>query len=125
MIIGIGTDLVQIPRIEKVYKRFPNRFAARLLAEEEREAYQQCRVPAVFLAKRFAIKEAAAKALGFGIRHGIQFVDFIVTHNGDGQPQLTLTGRALEFAKEKNIQRFHVSVSDDAPHVLAFVVMEG
>ena len=124
MIAGIGTDLVLVHRIEKVLNRFPERFPNRILAKEERAEYEKCREPAIFLAKRFAIKEAAAKALGSGIRHGVQFIDFIVTHTGEGQPQLIFTGYALEIAKEKNIKGFHVSVTDDIPYVLAFVVLE-
>ena len=124
MIVGIGTDLIQVHRIERVLKRFPERFAKRILAEEETAEYEACRNRAVFLAKRFAVKEAAAKALGTGIRHGVQFIDFIVMHNGEGQPQLVFTGCALEIAKSKNVRGFHVSVTDDMPYVRAFVVLE-
>ena len=124
MIVGIGTDFIQVPRIAKVLERFPERFAKRILAAEEYVEYSACLDRAVFLAKRFAIKEAAAKALGYGIRDGIQFIDFRVKHTEKGQPQLILTGRALEIATQQHICGFHVSVTDDKPYVLAFVVLE-
>lgn len=124
MIVGIGTDLVHLPRIEKVFNRFPTRFMKRILAEAEYVAYEACQNQVVFLAKRFAIKEAAAKALGCGFRDGVQFIDFMVTHTKAGQPQLRLTGRALEKATEKQITGFHVSVTDEGSYVLAFVVYD-
>ncbi len=124
MIVGIGTDLVSIARIERLYQRHPERFVQRILASSELAAfYSSCNKPA-FLAKRFAVKEAAAKALGLGIRSGLTFRDFRVHRDPKGQPVLSLEGKASRIAKSKKIQALHLSISDERTHALAFVVLE-
>lgn len=92
-IVGLGTDIVEIARIEAVIKRSADSLAKRILTENEFAQFQQQAQPARFLAKRFAVKEAAAKALGTGIRNGLAFNQFEVSNDSLGKPLLTLVGR--------------------------------
>ncbi len=117
MIIGTGIDLVQIPRIEKAIARFGDKFLRRILTENER----QRSTSAAYVARRFATKEAAAKALGTGIGQFAKFHDIETVHDDLGKPSLVLHGAA----KEKFPHMVsHVSVSDDYPHATAMVILE-
>lgn len=122
-IVGIGTDLVHIPRIEQIYARFGARFADRILHPDERTEFNQSKQPVSFLAKRFAAKEALAKALGTGIAHGVQFHDFIIRKDARGQPQVTLEGGAKRHAAQHPVTAVHLSISDEREYALAFVVL--
>ncbi len=122
MIMGIGTDLAQISRLAESLQRFEQKFATRILAPEELPAYQGSAFPAKFLAKRFAVKEAAAKALGTGIGE-VSWHDIYIEHDERGAPLLRFQGRASELAKSKGINHLHVSISDEQDFALAFVVL--
>ncbi|MBF9001627.1 MULTISPECIES: holo-ACP synthase [Vibrio] len=124
MIIGLGTDISEIARIEKALDRTGASFARRILTESEIEAFSQHKQPARFLAKRFATKEAAAKALGTGIAQGVSFQDFTVTHDELGKPLLSVSGMALTLAKQKGIRSFHLSISDERNYAVATVIAE-
>lgn len=124
MIAGIGIDLVAVERIDRMHARHGERFARRLLAEAEWPDYRAARDPVRLLAKRFAAKEAAAKALGTGIAHGIRFSDLWTGHDASGAPLLHWGGRARERAGELGIVHAHLSISDESDHVVAFVVLE-
>ena len=125
MIVGIGTDLVEISRIRKIHERFGERLADRLLGQLELEGFTSCPDPAAFLAKRFAAKEAAAKALGTGFQQGLSWADIQVCHSALGQPQLCWAGRALERLHTLGVQvQSHISIADERGHALAFVVLE-
>ncbi|WP_210396712.1 holo-ACP synthase [Motiliproteus sediminis] len=124
MIAGIGTDLVQIKRIAAALERSGPRFAERILAPEERAEYAAAARPAVFLAKRFAVKEAASKALGTGIAKGVSWHHIQLRHAASGAPLLHLCGRAAELQQVQQIDALHVSLSDEQDHVIAFVVLE-
>ncbi|HEY5717591.1 MAG TPA: holo-ACP synthase [Motiliproteus sp.] len=124
MIVGIGTDLVQIKRIEAALARTGPRFAERILAPIERPDYAAAPHPARFLAKRFAVKEAAAKALGTGIAKGISWHHIYLQHDPLGAPRLCLTGAAAERQTMQQIDSLHVSLSDEQEYVIAFVVLE-
>lgn len=121
MISGIGTDIVQLTRIRSALGRRGDGLARRLLAENEWQGYQKQPDPARFLAKRFAAKEAALKALGTGLRHGIRWHDVAVTNDGDGKPQLLFAGRAAQILAGR---RSHLSISDEQDYALAFVIIE-
>lgn len=123
-IAGIGTDIVGIARIRQVHERHPQRFAKRILHLTELDEYAQHPDPAIFLAKRFAVKEAAAKALGTGMRNGVCFTDFSVDHSPLGQPELVCTGCARELMDVRGIRDTHLSLSDETEFVVAFVVLE-
>lgn len=118
MILGIGTDLTQVSRIEAALARTGERFSHRVLNSEELARAPQP-MTASFLAKRWAAKEAAAKALGSGIGGQAHFHDFTVSNDPSGAPQLTLSGQALETSKGEGV--WHLSLSDDGGFALAFV----
>lgn len=125
MIVGIGTDLVEIARIHKAHQRFGRRLAQRLLGPMELEDFATCGDPAAFLARRFAAKEAAAKALGTGFQQGLSWSDIQVCHSGLGQPRLCWAGRALaRFQTLGSGLQSHISIADERDYALAFVVLE-
>jgi len=124
MIVGIGTDLVQIKRIAAALARTGPRFAERILAPQERAEYAAAPRPAVFLAKRFAVKEAASKALGTGIAKGISWHHIQLCHNALGAPQLQFSGVAAELQRLQQIDQLHVSLSDEQDYVIALVILE-
>lgn len=123
-IIGLGTDIVEIARIESVIERSKDSLAKRILTEREFVQYQQQAKPARFLAKRFAVKEAAAKALGTGIRNGLAFNQFEVTNDELGKPLLNLNGEAQRLADVLNATHFHVSITDERHYAAATVIIE-
>lgn len=125
MIVGLGTDLVEIARMERLLARHGERALERLLhAGERAECPPAPNRAARFLARRFAAKEAAAKALGTGIADGIRFVDLQVGHDGRGRPLLQLHGGARRRAEALGAVSHHLSISDEQTHALAFVVLE-
>ncbi len=124
MILGIGTDIVEVARIEQALERLGRRFARRILSDQELEEFDDHRMPERFLAKRFAVKEAAAKALGTGIAQGVSWQHIAVSHNELGAPLLLFSERAQQLQKEKGITSLHVSLSDEQNHVVAFVILE-
>lgn len=123
-IVGLGTDIVEITRIESVIERTGDSLAKRILTEKEFMQYQQQTKPARFLAKRFAVKEAAAKALGTGIRNGLAFNQFEVTNDALGKPLLHLSGEALKLAESLKATDFHVSITDERHYASATVIIE-
>ena len=123
-IIGMGTDIVDIRRLEKVLARTGEAFAQRVLALSEWEQFLKHKQQARFLAKRFAAKEAGAKALGTGIAQGVTFTDFVVTNNAAGKPMLTLQGRALELSVQQGVSNIHISISDEKDYAVVTVIFE-
>lgn len=123
-IVGLGTDIVEIARIDSVMERTGDSLAKRILTVSELVQYQQQSKPARFLAKRFAVKEAAAKALGTGIRNGLAFNQFEVTNDELGKPLLNLTGEALKLADSLQATHFHVSITDERHYAVATVIIE-
>ncbi len=124
MIVGIGTDIVNIARVQAMIDRQGEAIAKRILTDAEWQQYQTSHQPAAFLAKRFAAKEAAAKAFGTGFRDGLSLKHIIVTNNALGQPELTFVERAAELMKQQNINRSLISLSDEETHAIAYVIME-
>ncbi len=124
MIYGIGTDIVRVARMEQDIARYGDKFAERILTDAELSEYRQSNARAHFLARRFAAKEAAAKAMGTGFRDGLHLRDIGVTHDANGKPLLEFTGRALEFKREKGIATVHVSLADEEDNAVAFVTLE-
>ena len=124
MIYGIGTDLVSVPRIEDALMRYGDRFLHRILSEAEVAEYALSAQPARFLAKRFAAKEAVSKAWGTGIGADIGWHDVAVGHDERGKPVIVpSTVLAGRFASG-GIVATHISLSDEAEHAIAFVVLE-
>lgn len=124
MITGVGTDIVQVVRIQQSVEQFGDDFARRILTSEELMEYQQSKQTIHFLAKRFAIKEAVAKALGTGFRQGLSWQHIRVTHDALGAPQLHFSDKAAELVANQLVKDAHVSVADEHDYVVAFVVLE-
>ncbi|MCH8491777.1 MAG: holo-ACP synthase [Idiomarina sp.] len=122
-IAGIGTDIVEIARIEKAVARQP-RLVTRLLTEAEQQAYAVATHPVRYLAKRFAAKEAALKALGTGLQNGLSWQHIEISNTPLGQPRLTFSGVAEQRAKELQVHAIHLSLSDEANYAQAMVVLE-
>lgn len=123
-ILGLGTDICEISRIEDALTRLGERFAKRILTEQELTVWREKKQSSRFLAKRFAAKEAASKALGTGIACGVTFHDFTVLNNEYGKPTLYLSGKACELAQAQGIQHVHISLSDERRYAMATVILE-
>lgn len=123
-IIGIGTDIVEIRRIEAVVSRSGDRIARRILSYEEWLRYQQHNQPIRFLAKRFAVKEAASKALGTGIRGGLAFTQFEVCNDALGKPSLRLFAQAAELSSRLGVTQTYVTLADERRYACATVIFE-
>jgi holo-[acyl-carrier protein] synthase len=124
MIIGVGTDIVQIERIQHSVEQFGDDFARRILTTQELVEYKQSKQGVHFLAKRFAIKEATAKAFGTGFREGLSWQHISVAHDSLGAPCLHFSDKAAALVEKKLITATHVSVSDEHHYVVAFVILE-
>ncbi len=124
MIFGIGTDIVEVARIEASIAQFGDDFAKRILAESEYTSYQESNIKPRFLAKRFAAKEAFSKALGTGLRTPATFQNIAVSHDDLGKPILLLNPELQRFLNSKNITKTHISISDEKNLAVAFVVLE-
>ena len=128
MILGIGTDLANIERIERTLARFGDRFRNRVFTEvEQRKAERRKDTPGTY-AKRWAATEACSKALGNGLRMGISWKDMAVTNLPTGQPVMHLTGWAADRLSAMTPEGYealvHVTLTDDHPWAQAFVVIE-
>ncbi len=123
-VLAIGSDLVSVDRIREVYRRHGERLVRRLLTAPEYQRYARLKDPAGYLARRFAAKEAAAKALGTGIANGVTFRDIEVLNGAAGEPELYLHGAAAARARALGVQRWHLTLSDERDFALAFVLLE-
>lgn len=124
MIYGVGTDIVRVARMQANLERHGEPFAARILSENELTEFRASAKPANFLARRFAAKEAAAKAIGTGIAEGIFLRDIAVAHDARGKPQFVFTGQARDFIEAHHVRRVHLSITDEEDYAVAFVVLE-
>ena len=123
-ILGLGTDIVEIARIEGVISRSGDRLAQRVLSANEWAQYQAHKQPLRFLAKRFAVKEAAAKAFGTGIRGGLAFNQFEVFNDELGKPGLRFFQHAAEVAEKLGVKHVHVTLADERHYACATVIIE-
>lgn len=124
MIFGIGTDIVEFARIEKMHARYGTRFAERVLSKSELPEYQRSANPARLLAKRFAAKEAFAKAVGSGLRDPVRLPRISITHDGLGKPVLQFDETLRTYLAQLGITGHHLSISDERGFIVAFVVLE-
>lgn len=125
MIFGIGTDIVSVARIAEASERHGTAFARRLLTPNELAEYVQQPHPARYLAKRFAAKEAFAKATGQGLRHPVSLRNIEVGHDTLGKPTLKFAPELGAYLQERGVVRQHLSISDEHEHAVAFVILEG
>ncbi len=124
MIFGIGTDIVELSRIQGIHDRYGDHFAKRILMDEEYELYARSKNPARFLAMRFAGKEATVKAMGTGFAHGVWLRDVGILSNDWGRPIVVWSERGSRVCARLGIGSGHVSLTDDAGLVMAFAVVE-
>lgn len=124
MIFGVGTDVVELSRIQSTFERFGEHFVERLLMRPEIELFRRSKTPVRFLAMRFAGKEATAKALGTGFAHGIWLRDIGILSNDWGRPLVTFSERGQRVCERLGVGPAHVSLTDDAGLVMAFAVAE-
>ena len=127
MILGIGSDLIDIRRVEKSIERFGDRFLGRVFTPLERAKSDRRAQRGASYAKRFAAKEACAKALGTGLRHGVFWRDMGVVNHPGGKPGLALTGGALrrleELTPKDHMAQIDLTITDDFPLAQAIVVI--
>lgn len=123
MIFGVGTDIVVIARMTSMWERHGERALERILAPEERADFRRATDPGRFLAKRFAAKEALAKALGTGIRAPVSLSAIAVAHDIHGKPCFELAPALAAFLVERRLTA-HVSISDERDYALAFTIVE-
>lgn len=128
MIIGLGSDLIDIRRIEKTLARYGERFTQRVFTEVEQLKSNRRRERAASYAKRFAAKEACAKALGTGLSRGVFWRDMGVVNLPSGKPTMELTGGAARRLRELTPEGYqplvHLTITDDYPLAQAFVIIE-
>ncbi|MCL1113250.1 MULTISPECIES: holo-ACP synthase [Shewanella] len=123
-IVGIGTDIVEIARIHELCERLGDKLAKRVLTESELAIYTQSHQAVRFLAKRFAAKEAAAKALGTGIGRGVSFQHIHIDNDANGAPMIRFTeGAAVRLAQLGGINGF-ISIADEQHYAVATVILE-
>jgi len=125
VILGIGTDLCDIGRVQRALDRYGERFATRILVEAEMERFLRHRKPAAYLAKRFAAKEAFSKAMGTGIRYPVNWHNVSVDNGRSGKPMLRFSDPLAALLQSRGIAAAHLSLTDEIGMACAFVVLEG
>ena len=129
MILGIGTDIVNIERVRKVLDRFGERFEKRVFSELEVQRSRRKYDPSSSYAKRWAAKEACSKALGIGLRMGISWKEMHIINLQSGKPELIIEGKAKDFLEDITPKgyssKINVSLTDDHPWAKAIVIIEG
>lgn len=124
MIYGIGTDILAIERIVALHAKYGHQAARRILCDSELAAFQAANDKARFLAKRFAAKEAFAKAVGTGLRGAVGMRSLAVSHDALGKPLFVYNDALKDWLAEQGINCVHLSISDEQDFVLAFAVAE-
>jgi holo-[acyl-carrier protein] synthase len=124
MIYGVGTDIVNIDRIQKIILKNRDGFIKRVLTEHEQALFANKADSAAFCAKRFAAKEAFSKALGTGIGKVVSFQDLTVRNNENGKPHFIPSEKLRLYLLEKGIKQAHLSISDESQNAVAFVILE-
>lgn len=123
MIFGIGVDVLESRRVERVHSRFGQRFVERLLMPAEREQLARTRRPQRFLAMRFAAKEAIVKAMGTGFAHGVWIRDVGVVQNSRGRPEVIYSERGERVRRALGVGEGHVTLTDEAGLIVAVAVL--
>ena len=124
MIVGIGVDIAETARVEKLSAKFGQRFARRILTTDELLEFDRRKHSSSYLATRFAAKEAVAKALGTGIGEQLGFHSIQIDNDDKGKPLLRFMGTAVDLIDSLNIKNALISLSDEKHYVVAMVVLE-
>jgi holo-[acyl-carrier protein] synthase len=124
MILGIGADVVEVERVAKLLARYGERFARRVLGEGEWEPFRAAAHPERFLASRFAVKEAFAKAIGTGLRAPVLLTHIKLAHDPLGRPLLRLAPQLQALCESRGVRGHHVTLTHERSIACAFVVLE-
>jgi holo-[acyl-carrier protein] synthase len=124
MIVGIGVDIAETERFEKIWARYDGRIAQLILTRNELIEFERRNKPASYLATRFAAKEAAAKALGTGFGSGVGYKSIEINNDKNGKPLLRFLNTALQMAEQQKVENVFVSLSDEKHYVVAMVILE-
>ena len=124
MIYGIGIDVIEPQRVARLMDKYGERFARRVLTPSEWAAYQKSARPALFIANRFAAKEAFSKAMGTGFRYPVTLQCISVVQNNAGKPGLAFHPKLERLVKDRGIVSHHVTISDESSLACACVVLE-
>jgi len=124
MIFGIGVDLVETQRIERLLQEYGERFARRVLTDVEWPGYEKTRNPVFFIANRFAAKEAFSKAMGTGFRYPVTLQNIRVAQNRAGKPYYVLSDALTAVMNQHEIRGHHLTISDEKSMAVAVAVLE-
>ncbi|MDK4624321.1 holo-ACP synthase [Kingella kingae] len=124
MIYGIGTDILAVERISSLHQKYGDALARRVLSPSEYQQSAGCSDMVRLIAKRFAIKEAFAKAVGTGVREPVSLRHISVVHDESGKPELAFAPELQTWLDERNICRVHISLSDERDYICAFAIAE-
>ena len=124
MIFGIGVDLVETPRVARLLQQYGERFARRVLTELEWPGYQRTRKPVLFVANRFAAKEAFSKAMGTGFRYPVTLQNISVVQNKAGKPGYVLSDALTAMMNQHDITGHHLTISDEKTMACAVAILE-
>ncbi len=124
MIVGVGIDIVDVSRIDRLLRKYGDQFAGRVLATAERAAFAASSRPVWFLANRFAAKEALSKALGTGLRYPVTLHAISVTSDSIGKPALGFHGPLPDYLAGRGVARHHLSLSHEKGMACAVVILE-
>lgn len=124
MISGIGTDIIAIERIDRIWRRHRERLCAHILSPEERNEFESVNDPARWLAKRWAAKEAFAKAAGTGMRAPLKWAGITIVHDEMGRPGIALAPFIQAWLHRRGIDACHLTITDERDIACAFVVLE-
>jgi holo-[acyl-carrier protein] synthase len=124
VIFGIGVDLVETPRIERLLRQYGDRFARRVLTELEWPGFQRSSKPVLFVANRFAAKEAFSKAMGTGFRYPVTLQNISVVQNKAGKPGYVLSEALTAVMKQHEIAGHHLTISDEKTMACAVAILE-
>ncbi|HIE64288.1 MAG: holo-ACP synthase [Nitrospira sp.] len=123
-IVGIGIDLVKISRLEEITQRWGDRFLNRVFTPSERDYCLQHKRPHIHFSARFAVKEAALKALGTGLREGIRWKDVETVNDPNGKPELRMYGKTRRLAEAQKVSKVFTSMTHDHDYAIAQVILE-
>ncbi|MGV3627698.1 MAG: holo-ACP synthase [Betaproteobacteria bacterium] len=124
MIYGIGIDVIQPHRVARLLEKYGDRFVQRVLTPVERPRYEKTKQPVLFLANRFAAKEAFSKAMGTGFRYPVTLQCISVVQNSAGKPSLAFNEALTALVKNRGISGHHLTISDESNLACACVVLE-
>ncbi len=125
MILGLGTDIVTVSRIRDMLEKHESSFMKRVFCDEELLEFHSRKSGEMYLAGRWAAKEAASKALGVGMGEQCGWKDISIGNDAAGKPQLSLSGKAAELAQSMRVSAIHVSISHEKEHAVSCVILEG